>query len=162
MANTRLDARITEAGKLMSQESPGPFAIIRKLLPYTTVAALLALTYMGWVFYYRWSQNRELQREADLKSVEQARKTYEMYGSGQLKILLFYATATVVPRGGSAELCYSVSNASTVKIDQGVEEIKPSLSHCVPIKPAHSTTYTLTAADVKGHNVTRSVNVMIR
>jgi hypothetical protein len=146
----------------MSQTSPAPVQIIRRLLPYTTVAAVLALLYMGWVFYARSSQNNELQREADQKSVEQAKKTYELYGSGQLKILLFYATPAVMARGGSAQLCYSVANAATVKIDQGVEEIKPSLDHCLPVKPTHSTTYTLTASDDKGHQTAQSINVVVR
>ena len=146
----------------MSQTSSAPFQIIRKMLPYTTVAACLALIYLGWVFYSRSSQNRELQRQADQKSAEQAQKTYEMYGSGQLKILLFYAVPAVVARGGPAQLCYSVSNATTVKIDQGVEEIKPSLSRCVPIKPARTTTYTLSATDDAGHRATQSVNVVVR
>lgn len=146
----------------MSQTSTAPVQIIRRLLPYTTVAALLALIYLGWVFYSRYSQNRELQREAEQKEADQARKTYDLYGAGQLKIMLFYAVPPVVKRGASAQLCYSVSNAKTVKIDPNVEEIKPSLSRCVDIKPAHSTTYTLTAADDRGHQATQSVNVMIR
>jgi hypothetical protein len=132
------------------------------MLPYTSVAALLALIYLGWVFYARSSQNQELQREADQKSVDQAKKTYELYGSGQLKILLFYASPPTLARGGTTELCYSVANATAVKVDQGVEEIKPSLNRCFPIKPAHSTTYTMTASDDKGHQVTQSVNVVIR
>ena len=136
--------------------------IIRKLLPYTTVAAVLALIYMGWVFYARSNQNRELQREADQKSVEEARKTYELYGSGQLKILLFYAAPAVIARGGSAQLCYSVASATTVKIDGGVEDIKPSLNRCVPVKPAHTTTYTMTATDDKGHETTKSINVVVK
>ena len=146
----------------MSQSSPAPFQFIRTLLPFTTVAAVLALIYLAWVFYSRSSQKQELQRAADRKSIEQAQKTYEMYGSGQLKILLFYATPPVLRKGETAQLCYSVSNATTVKIDQGVEEIKPSLSHCVQVKPAHSTTYTIAADDDKGHHVTQSVDVVIR
>ena len=146
----------------MSQDSPQQFPIIRKLLPYTTVAALLALLYLAWVFYSRYDRNRQLQHQADQKSVEQAKKTYELYGSGQLKIMLFYAAPAVASRGGPAQLCYSVANATNVKIDQGVEPIEPSLSHCVPIKPAHSTTYTLTASDDKGHTATQSANVVIR
>jgi len=162
MAGTRLDARITEAAKLMSQPPPPPFRTIRKILPYTTVAAVLALIYMGWIFYARSNQNREIQRQADQKEIEQARKTDAMYGSGQLKILLFYATPSVVAKGGSTQLCYSVANATTVSIDQGVEEIKPSLNRCVPVKPASSTNYTMTAADDKGHQVTQGINVTVR
>ena len=51
---------------------------IRKLLPYTSAAAVIALLYLAWVFYSRSNQNHELQREADEKAVEQARKTYEI------------------------------------------------------------------------------------
>jgi hypothetical protein len=162
MPVTSLDARITEADKLMPDSSPKSYLLIRKLLPYTTVAAGLALIYMGWVFYSRASVNRELQREADQKSVEQAQKTYELYGSGQLKVLLFYATPSTIARGQSTQLCYSVSNATAVKIDQGIEEIKPSLNHCVPAKPVHSTTYTISASDEKGHQASQSINVRVR
>ena len=146
----------------MSQHSTGSFPIIRKLLPYSSVAALLALIYMGWVFYARSNQNRELAQEADRKSAEQARKTYELYGSGQLKVLLFYAAPAVVPRAGTTQLCYSIANATTVKIDQGVEDIKPSLNHCLPVHPAKSTTYTITAADDKGRETAQSINVVVK
>jgi len=135
---------------------------IRKLLPYTSAAAVIALLYMGWVFYSRSSQNRELQREADEKAVEHARKTYELYGSGQLKILMFYANPSTIAHGQRTQLCYSVSNATKVSIDQGVEEIKPSLNRCVPAKPSHSVAYTITAADDQGHTVTQSINVNVR
>jgi hypothetical protein len=138
------------------------YQLIRKLLPYTTVAAVLAVIYMGSVFYSRAQLNRTLQKEAEQKSVEQARKTYELYGSGQLKILMFYATPATIARGQAAQLCYGVANAASVKIDQGVEEIKPSLNRCVPTKPTHPTTYTITAADDKGHEVTQSINVAVR
>src|SRR5882757_6916104 len=111
MEGTRLDARITEAVKCMSQTSTSPVRIIRKLLPYTTVAALLALLYIAWVFYARAGANREIERQADEKLTAQAKRTYDMYGSGQLKILLFYAVPAVVPSGGYTRLCYSVANA---------------------------------------------------
>jgi hypothetical protein len=146
----------------MSQSSPAALQIIRKLLPYTTVAAVLALIYVGWVFYYRSNQNSELQRAADQKAVEQARKTNDLYGSGHLKILLFYAAPPVVTPGGSSELCYGVANATTMKIEPAVEGFKPSLNRCVPVKPAHSTTYTITAADDMGHSTSQSVNVVVR
>ena len=146
----------------MPQPSSGPLDIIRKLLPYTTVAAVLALLYVGWVFYARSDQNREIQREADQKAIAEARKTYELYGSGQLKILLFYAAPVAVAKGGSTQLCYGVANAATVKMEPAVEGVKPSLNVCIPVRPAHSTTYTLTATDDKGHSTSQSVNVIIR
>jgi hypothetical protein len=146
----------------MPQTPPGPVQFIRKVLPYTTVVALLALLYLAWVFYSRASERREAQRAADEKQVEQARKTYELYGAGQLKILLFYAVPATVSRGASGELCYSLANATSASIDHDVEAIRPSLNRCVPIKPAHSTTYTLTASDDKGHKVAQSVSVVVR
>jgi hypothetical protein len=162
MGTTDLDARITEAIQAMSQHSISPVQIIRKMLPFTTAAACLAVVYLGWVFYSRWSDDRSLKQQAEEKSVEQDRKTYELYGSGQLKIMLFYAVPPVVARGGSSQLCYSVSNATAVKIDPGVEAIKPSLSRCVPVKPTHSTTYTLSANDDKGHRADQSTQITVR
>jgi len=146
----------------MPQPPAAPFQMIRKMLPYTAAAACLAMIYVGWVFYSRSNENSEWQKQADQKYIEQAQKNYEMYGSGQLKILLFYAVPAVVTRGGAAQLCYSVGNASTVKIDHGVEEIKPSLNRCVPVQPIHSTTYTLSAADDAGHQATQSVTLEVR
>jgi hypothetical protein len=132
------------------------------MLPYTTIAAILAVLYMAWVFYSRSNQNKELQRQAEQKSVEQARKTYELYGSGQLKILLFYATPATISRGQSTQLCFGVANATKVRIDNCVEDIKPSLNRCVPAKPATSTTYTITAADDHDHEASQSANVTVR
>jgi hypothetical protein len=146
----------------MSGPEPTPFTFIRKLLPYTTIAAVIALFYVAWVFYSRVDTNKQIQKAADEKSVEQAQKTYEMYGSGQLKILMFYATPATVARGQATQLCYGVSNATTVRIDNGIEEIKPSLNRCVPAKPAKSTSYTITATDDKGHEATQTIDVGVR
>jgi hypothetical protein len=123
---------------------------------------VLALLYIGAVFYSRWSQNRELQREADSKMIEEARRTDQLYGSGQLKILNFYAVPGTIARGGSGELCYGVANAATVRIEPHVEDVKPSLTRCFSIRPAASTTYTLTAADDHGHQESSSAKVVVR
>ena len=159
MEGRNLNARITEG---MPQTSSEPSQIIRKVLPYTTVVTILALLYLAYVFYSRSSERRDAQKAAAEKEVEQARKTYELYGAGQLKILLFYAVPPTMAKGSSGQLCYSVSNATSANIDNGIEPIKPSLSRCVVMKPTHSTTYTLTASDDKGHQVTQAVNVVVR
>jgi hypothetical protein len=49
-----------------------------------------------------------------------------------------------------------------VKIEPDVADIKPSLSHCVPVKPTSATTYTMTASDDQGHRVTQNVDVLVR
>jgi hypothetical protein len=162
MAETRLDARITEADKRMPGQISPPFQILRKILPYTTVASILALLYVGWVFYSRWSYSRDMQREEDRKAVEEAKRIDALYGSGQLKILNFYASPGVVARGEATELCYGVANSSAVTIEPGVPDVKPSLARCIEVKPRRSTTYTLTASDSQGHHATQSINVTIR
>jgi len=136
--------------------------LIRKLLPYTTIAVCIALLYAGWVFYSRYRTNAELQRKADARYVEHAKRTYEMYGAGQLKILSFYAMPGVVHRGETTELCYGVANATSVSIDNGIEAIKPSLSRCLQVRVTRITTYTLKAQDEKGNHVEQSVNVLVR
>jgi hypothetical protein len=136
--------------------------LIRKLLPYTTIAVCIALLYSGWVFYARYRANAELQRKADSRYVEQARRTYEMYGAGQLKILSFYAMPGVVHRGGMTQLCYSVANATNVSIDNGIEAIKPSLSRCLQVKVTRKMTYTLKAQDEQGNHVEQSVDVLVQ
>jgi hypothetical protein len=147
----------------MSQVPPERFQFVRRILPYTTVAMVVTILYVGWVFFARASTNREIERAANQKAVAEARRTDELYGSGHLTILNFYAVPSVVAKGGSLELCYGVSNATLVKIDPPIEEIKPSLTRCFPVKPpAHSTTYTLTASDDKGNTATQAINVVIR
>jgi hypothetical protein len=136
--------------------------LIRKLLPYTTIAVCIALLYAGWVFYSRYRTNAELQRKAETRYVEQAKRTYEMYGAGRLKILAFYAMPGVVQRGGTTELCYGVANATSVSIDNGIEAIKPSLSRCLPVKITRRTTYTLKAQDEQGNHVEQSVDVLVQ
>ena len=149
-------------GRAYAEGMAQPVELIRRVLPYTTVAACLALVYLAWVFYSRYATNRELQREAEQKSAAENRRIYEMYGSGQLKIMLFYANPAVATRGESAQLCYSVSNATKVAIDHGVEPIWPSLSHCAEIHPVRTTLYTLSADDGKGHHATQSLNLVVR
>lgn len=136
--------------------------LIRKLLPYTTIAACIALLYMGWVFYSRYRINAELQRKADARYVAQAEQTYELYGAGQLKILSFYAIPGVVHRGQTTELCYGVANATGVAIDNGVEPIKPSLSRCLPVRIIRTTTFTLKAQDDNGNHAEQTVDVQVQ
>lgn len=141
---------------------PQPVSIIRKLLPYTTVASCLAVLYIGYVFYSRYSTNRDIQHRAEEKAAVENERAYEMYGAGQLKLMLFYASPPVVRHGEATKLCYSVSNATKVLIDHGVEAITPSLSHCVDIHPARTTVYTISAADDKGHTASQSVTVEVK
>jgi hypothetical protein len=77
------------------------------------------------------------------------------------RITQFYATAPVLPRGDSTNLCYGVEGARAVRIDPPVESLKPSLSRCISVSPAETTTYTLTAISEQGKAASRSATVTI-
>src|SRR5436190_1813875 len=104
---------------------------LRKLLPFTTVGLALALLYVGWTFYSRWNYARAAKQAAEHERAKANAKIVEMYGSGNLKILNFYATPGILRRGQKGLVCYGVSNATTVRIEPGVEALKPSMSRCV-------------------------------
>ncbi len=141
----------------MSAES-----ILRKLLPYSSAGLIIALLYVAWTFLSRWQDTRGLERAAEHEKAKADAKIVEMYGSGNLKILHFYVTQGVIPRGQKGLLCYGVSNATAVRIDPGVEPVKPSIGRCLEISPAANTRYTLTAEDESGHTATTSVLVRVK
>lgn len=136
--------------------------IVRRLLPYTTAAAIIAILYVGWVFFSRSHQNRELEQKAETQQIENTEKTIDLAGGESLKILNFYLNPEVVPRGTKGRLCYGVANAKSVKLDPSFEPIWPSLGRCIEISPTGETTYTLTATDAQGHNATASVVARVR
>ncbi len=136
--------------------------LIRKLLPYTTAMLVIALLYLAYVFYSRWDANHSReQAAADAKAKADAR-IVKMYGGGELKILSFYATNGVIHRGQKTTVCYGVSNASAVRIEPGIEPLKPAISHCVEAAPVKDTQYTLTAEDAAGHSASESFVVRVR
>ena len=135
---------------------------IRKILPYTSVACVLAVLYVAYVFYARWDEHHRAAEAAAEREAEIARKNFELNGAGQLKVTFIYANPPAIPRGGQGQICYGVVNATKVKIEPGVEHVWPSLSKCVDIQPKVTTKYTLTAADDAGHAVTNTVDVTVR
>jgi hypothetical protein len=140
-----------------------PVPVIRKMLPYTTFAILVALLYLGWVFYSRWHENRMLQQQAAAKEQAEAKRIYDMYGAGQVKILQLYANPGVVSHGGTAQLCYGVSNAKTINISpKPTGDVWPSIARCVDVTPSEDTTYVLTAQDANGHSETANVTIQVR
>ena len=135
---------------------------LRKLLPYTTAGLAIAILYVAWTFFSRWHDNSVIQRSADAEKAKAEAKIVEMYGSGKLKVLNFYATPGIVARGRKGLICYGVANAKTVRIEPGVEALAPSISRCVEISPLKDTQYTLTAEDESGHSETKSVLVKVQ
>ena len=135
---------------------------VRKLLPYTSAGLALALLYVCWTFFSRWNDNSAIDRSAAAAKAKAEAKIVEMYGSGNLKILNFYVTPGVILRGQKGLLCYGVSNAQTVRIEPGVEPVKPSISRCIEIGPRKDTEYKLTAEDAAGHSETKSLLVRVQ
>lgn len=136
--------------------------IIRRLLPYTTAAAVLAVFYVAWVFVSRWNDTRRMERAAAARKAKPLDDFNQTYSSGQLKILSFYATPGIVARGDKALLCYGVVEAKTVRIEPKVDGVWPAISRCVEVSPTRNTRYTLTAGDDRGHIATESIVVRVK
>ena len=140
-----------------------PVPAIRRMLPYTTFAIILALLCLGWVFYSRWHENRLAQQRAAEKEQAEASRIYDLYGAGRVKILQLYANPAVLSRGGTGQLCYGVSNAKNITIDPKPSgEVWPSIARCVDIAPTKDTTYVLTVQDAAGHTETANVTIQVR
>jgi hypothetical protein len=120
------------------------------------VAILIAALNLAWVFYSRWSSGQDAERARSDKEAQAARRTLELMGNGDFKILSFYAVPGAIRRGDSASMCFGVSATKSMRIEPGVEPVKPTLTRCLPVSPKKTTEYTLTAEDGKGHTLTQS------
>ena len=136
--------------------------MIRRLLPYSTASVVLAILWTVWTLYSRHQGARESERQTQQKQAEADRKLIQAFGGDQLTILGFNAAAGEVRAGGRVVLCYGVSNAVQVKIEPGVEPIKPALSHCLEVFPEKTTTYTLQAEDAQGNSKSASLTIRVR
>jgi hypothetical protein len=138
-------------------------AYLRRALPILTVVVLIAAAYDAWIFYSRWSNARSAERERSRAEAETDRRTIEMLGGDQLKILGFYAAPPTIQRGQTTSLCFGVNAAKTVRIEPPVvEDLHPSVSRCFQISPRKNTEYKLTATDAAGHSVSQIVTIQVR
>jgi hypothetical protein len=142
-------------------DTPKLASFLRRLLPYLSVAIVIAVLYDGAVFYSRWSSARDTEKSQAAKRSEQARQTLEMLGGDHLKILDFYANPGTIRRGQQANICYGVNAADRVRIDPPVEDVHPAVSHCVQVAPLHTTGYKLSAQDRAGHTATATLTVQV-
>ena len=79
-----------------------------------------------------------------------------------MKFTTLEAADATVRHGQTTELCYGVVNATSVKIEPPIEQIKPSSHHCMEIAPTKTTTYTVTASDAKGNNKSLSLTITVK
>ena len=73
----------------------------------------------------------------------------------------FYAQPATIPKGGKTLLCYSVENATAVRLDPPVEKVWPARSRCFEVTPAKTSTYAFTAESADGQTVSKSVTVQV-
>jgi hypothetical protein len=79
----------------------------------------------------------------------------------KVAISQFYPASPRVAKGESTQLCYGVDGAKAVRLAPAVEEVWPAMSRCFDVKPAHTTTYTLTADDGAGHSVSKTATIEV-
>jgi hypothetical protein len=136
---------------------------LRAILPYTTVAMIIAALYVAWTFYSRHEANRAAAKALESRKAEENKRfVNEVYGSGEVKFTTMTADTGVLAFGQTTQLCYGVVNAKLVKIDPPVEQLKPSYHHCFEIAPKKTTTYTITADDGAGHTKSESLTVQVK
>ena len=139
---------------------------LRNYVLASCFAFLLAGLYLGWVFYSRWEQNRTIEEEAAAKqhAGEQAdaQRQFNLMGGNRFAILQFYADPNRIEPSATADLCYSVSNAKSVKLEPQSQPVWPAFIHCVQVSPRKTTTYTLTADDGAGHTTSATVDIRVR
>jgi hypothetical protein len=144
-------------------EKPSP---LKNPFVYSSIALLIVVLYVGWVFFSRWHENRRIERAAAEKATamqqQQDRTTVEEMGGKELAIQSFYGTPGVVRKGGSVQLCYGVANAKTVTLAPQDNPVWPSYSRCVDVKMEKTTTFTLTATNAAGKSVNSTVEIKVK
>jgi hypothetical protein len=138
-----------------------PVSLLRRTLPFLTIALLAALAYDGCVFYSRWSYARQAERAHREKEAVDARKALDMLGGGSLKILSFYATPGAIRRGDHTSLCFGEIGAQSVRMEPAIQTLHPALSYCLQVSPTKDTEYKLIAEDGAGHSATSTVTIRV-
>lgn len=77
------------------------------------------------------------------------------------KIVLFYPGQPSVAPGDQAQFCYGVENASSVRLEPAVEEIRPLSNKCVWFKPEKTLELTLIATGTNGQEVRESIPIKV-
>jgi hypothetical protein len=153
---------VNKESKPVEQEAEAKDRIRRIVRIGWLVVLSVAVLNSAWVFYSRWQQARIMEQRAIEQQREQDRRAVEMMGGDRFEILQFYASPGVIRRGETAQLCYGVSNAKTVRLEPESGAVWPSFSRCIDVRPAQDTTYTLTIEDGKGHTKAATLVLKIR
>lgn len=156
--------QLDEGGKKSESESQPQRDWSRSILRYTPILIAIAAVYAGFVLWARWSDNRAFEARAKAQAAAQQRtedqRSLETLGGSSFDIMGFYASPGLIRRGDTAQLCYGVANAQSVKIEPETNRaLWPSVNRCIEIAPKKTTTYTLTAED--GHRKSKTATLTV-
>lgn len=73
----------------------------------------------------------------------------------------FYLEPESITAGETARLCYEVQQARDAALNPSVEPVRLGELRCVPVAPAKTTDYTLTATGQDGRQVQRTARLMV-
>lgn len=148
---------------MLNDPAPEHRTGFRIYLIVSIVAFLFVGLYIGWVFYSRWEVNHAIAERAAEKQRAQDQRTFELMGGDRFDILVYAANPATIQAGEKSSLCYSVSNAKTVRIEPPTEEpVWSAFSRCVHVSPRKTTKYTLTIEDGAGHTKTATLEIRVR
>jgi hypothetical protein len=151
---------------MLAEQNSAPKPAFKNPILYSSLALLAVLLYVIWIFFSRWQENHNIQRRAaeerTQKQLADDRQTVEQMGGKELAIQSFYASAGVVHRGESLQLCYGVANAKTVKLEPQANPVWPSYNRCVDVSPSKDTTYMLTIQDATGNTKTQTLDIKVK
>lgn len=152
---------------MLNDPIPEPNSGLQKFLMVSAVMLALGGVYVGWVFYSRWEANRAIEENIQGKAAQQERsqnqQAVDAMGGNRFAILGYYADPPETHAGEKSSLCYSVSNAKTVKIEPAPEDPTwPAFQRCVNVSPRKTTTYTLTIEDGEGHTKQAEIEVRVQ
>ena len=155
-----------EAIVVLPDPAPEKKSLLRNPLLYSSCVVAIITLYVGWIVFSRWYSNRAFIRhekqEQRQRQREEDQAALEQFGGSELAIQMFYVSPAAIRRGESAELCYGVANAKTVALDPPAGSVWPSYSRCLDIRPAKTTTYTLTITGSSGASKSQSVTLQVR
>src|SRR5260370_37388217 len=99
---------------------PKTRTIFKSPLLYSSLLVGIALLVVGWILFSRWRENLSIERrtrqERSQKQLQNQRLALEQFGGNDLAIQGFYAIPGAIHKGHSAQHCYGVANAKSVKI----------------------------------------------
>lgn len=145
---------------------PDSNARLRLLTRVLWIVPALVFVFAAWVLVSRWMEARRIEdraaQEKQSREGQENRRAFENLGGSRFEILHFYASPGLLRRGGTASICYGVSNATRVRLEPDVARVWPSASRCFEISPRRDTTCTLTIENAAGHTKTASFELRVQ